>query len=74
MIAEAGRPWNGLLRAFIAIGPAAFVFKVFMWDKVLGSWTHGSTDALDANLWLVVQTVLGFYFLSEISYRVFGKR
>ena len=70
LIAESTRTWtlNGLLRVFIAIGPAAYVFKVFLWDKVLGTWTHGSTDPLDPNLWLVVQVVLGFYFLSELSF------
>jgi hypothetical protein len=70
MIAEQGKPitWDGVLRTFITIGPAAFLFKVFMWDKVLGAWTHGSTDPLDPNLWLVVQVVLGFYFVSSMPF------
>lgn len=65
LIAEAGRPWNGLLRFLIALGPTVILLKIFIWDKVLG-W--GSTDALDTHLWIVVQTVLGFYFLSDISF------
>jgi hypothetical protein len=55
------------LRTFIAIGPASYVFKIFMWDKVMGSITHGSTDALDSNLWNVVVIVLGFYFLASVT-------
>ncbi len=73
LIVEAGRPWtlNGLIRGLIALGPTVILLKIFIWDKALG-W--GSTDALDPNLWFVVQTVLGFYFLSEISFNIFRKR
>lgn len=51
------------VRTMIAIGPASYLCKIFLWDKVLGSWTNGSTDSIDANLWQVVMVVLGFYFL-----------
>jgi hypothetical protein len=44
--------------------------KVLVWDKALGQWTGGRTDALDPNLWQVVMVVLGFYFLSETVSRV----
>lgn len=52
------------IRTFIAIGPAAYIFKIFMYDKVLGYWTEAKTDSLDPNLWTVVTAILGFYFLS----------
>jgi hypothetical protein len=55
------------IRSFIAIGPGSYILKIFLWDKVLGHWTNGSTDPLDVNLWQVVMVVLGFYFLSATS-------
>lgn len=63
--AEAGSPINAIMRAIIASSVAIFLFKVLVWDKALGQWTGGSTDALDPNLWNVVMIVLGFYFLYE---------
>lgn len=52
------------IRSLIAIGPACYLTKIFLWDKVMQAWTAGTTDSLDPNLWTVVMTVLGFYFLS----------
>lgn len=85
MIAESGSRVNSFMRAFIAIGPALFLFKVFVWDKVLGS-IFGCvldtsamprcnlfiTDKLDDNLWLVVMSVLGFYMVT--TWRLFTPR
>lgn len=48
------------IRAFIAIGPAVYLTKIYIYDKVLGL---GSTDPLDTNLWSVTMAVIGFYFL-----------
>lgn len=58
------------IRSSIAIGPALYLLKIFLWDKVLGAWTYGTTDPLDPNLWQVVMVVLGFYFLSETTVKV----
>jgi hypothetical protein len=58
---------NAILRAAIAVGPAAYLLKIFLYDKVLGSITNGSTDPLDGNLWAVVTAVVGFYFLYDAS-------
>jgi hypothetical protein len=51
------------MRTLVAIGPASYLCKIFLWDKVLQEYTHGTTDPLDPNLWQVVMVVLGFYFL-----------
>ena len=59
---EAGSPLNALLRAYIAVGPATYLFKIYMIDKVLGL---GSTDNLSAELWQIAWVVIGFYFLHE---------
>ncbi len=58
------------IRSTIAIGPALYLFKIFVIDKVFGFIFHTSTDRLDDNLWQVIMVVLGFYFLSETSTRV----
>lgn len=51
------------VRAAYAIGPAIYLNKIFIYDKVLGL---GSTDALDPNLWYVVMCIIGFYTLHSI--------
>ena len=58
------------IRSTIAIGPAIYLFKIFVIDKTFGFLFHTNTDPLDPNLWQVVMVVLGFYFLSETSTRV----
>jgi hypothetical protein len=67
LVAESGNRANAWMRLFIAAGPALYLNKIFIWDKVLGPLTGGSTDALDDNLWKVVAAVIGFYFLYEAS-------
>jgi len=69
MVAEAGGPYgwiNAMMRGLLAFGPTCYLLKIFIWDKVMQSWTHGSTDPLDPNLWNVVMVVLGFYFLDSM--------
>lgn len=55
------------IRSLIALGPASYLLKIFLWDKVLATWTNGSTDPIDANLWTVVMVVLGFYFVTTTA-------
>lgn len=72
MVAEAGGPYgwiNAMMRGLLALGPTVLLLKIFIYDKALGQWTDGSTDALDPNLWQVVTVVLGFYFLDSIVAR-----
>lgn len=61
------------IRSMIAIGPASYLLKIFLWDKVLAAFTNGSTDPIDPNLWRVVMVVLGFYFVSTTA-RMFVPR
>lgn len=79
MIAESAHSnLNGIMRFTIAVGPAVYLCKIFLWDKVVGAifgctvvgaagCSSFNTDALDANLWNVVMVVLGFYFLYDAS-------
>lgn len=64
---------NIMIRSWIAAGPAFLLCKIFIYDKALGQWTGGHTDALDPNLWTVIMTVLGFYFLHATVTSIFGK-
>lgn len=66
LIAEAGQSKiNAFMRAAIAAPVAIVLWKIFVWDKALGQWTSGRTDALSPELWQVITAVIGFYFLYE---------
>lgn len=66
MIAESGASRiNGMIRAAMALPVAVVLWKIFVYDKALGQWTAGHTDALSPELWQVVSVVIGFYFLYE---------
>lgn len=72
--AEAGSRINSIMRFLLALGPMLFLNKIFIFDKVVGSFLgHAkggdiwSTDPLDANLWAVVTAVLSFYFLYDMA-------
>ena len=83
LIAEAGNRLEGMInsvvRLVITLGPASYLFKVFLWDKVIGSMVGCvgkdvncpafTTDPLDANLWAVVVAVIAFYFVYDIMKR-----
>lgn len=69
---------NVYMRAAISVGPTAVLLKIFLWDKVIGSFVGCSqaakgtcgifvTDDMDANLWQVIMVVLGFYFVADTS-------
>lgn len=61
-------PINAHMRAYgLALPVSIVLWKIFVWDKALGQWTGGHTDALDPKLWEVIMIVLGFYFLYETA-------
>lgn len=64
---------NAYLRASIGAWVSFLLGKILVWDKALGQWTGGKTDALSPELWQVVTIVLGFYFLSETAARIFKR-
>ena len=81
LIAENGSRINMIMRVILAAGPASVLLKIFLYDKVIGSFSGCagrqppgtcvtfSTDPLDANLWQVITAVVAFYFLYEITAR-----
>jgi len=48
------------VRAGLAVGPAAYITKIFLWDKVL---KMGVTDPVTPDQWQVLMAVVGFYFI-----------
>ena len=79
LVAEAGTSRvNAFLRAALAAPVVIVLSKLYIWDKVMGSFSGcagpmGSalecvtfrTDPLDTNQWAIITAVVGFYFLYE---------
>lgn len=78
LVAEAGSRVNAIFRVVAAIGPITLLTKIFIWDKVVGSFrgcageagrvlehcvTH-RTDVVSIELWAVITAVIAFYFLA----------
>ena len=62
VVAEQGNWLTRSVRPLFAIPFILFTWKVILWDKMLGSWTHGTTDPLDPKMWGVFMLVVGAYF------------
>jgi len=56
---------NIWVRTLFAVPVILVLWKLFIWDKVLGAYTHGHTDDLSPELWQAIMIVIGFYFLYE---------
>lgn len=56
------------VQSFVGASVAFLVGKLLVWDKALGSLTHGYTDPLGTDLRWIMMTVIGFYFLSSTAY------
>lgn len=69
MVAEAqyNARTNNIIRIGFVIPVAVYIWKLIIWDKVIGSWPNYSTDDLSTNLWWIVLTVIGFYFVQNIA-------
>lgn len=59
-IAEIGHPWEPEKLAFYVT--LVFYAKVMIWDKVLGSWTGGSTDPVGGAAGVWAGLIMSFYF------------
>jgi hypothetical protein len=73
---------NASIRAFIAIGPASYIFKYYFWDKVVGAFVGCAnldgpkagcetfaTDGLSTEMAAVMTAVIAFYFLYDMTAR-----
>lgn len=59
-IAEIGHPWEPEKLAFYVT--LVFYAKVMIWDKVLGSITHGTTDPVTGAAGVWAGLIMSFYF------------
>lgn len=64
LVAESKSPWNTLGRLFLMAPFGIYAWKLVIWDKVLN---FGTTDDLSLNLWALMFTVFGFYFVTDIT-------
>src|SRR5260221_10731581 len=48
------------VRAGLAVAPAAYITKIFIWDKEL---KLGTTDSVTTHQWQVLMAVVGFYLI-----------
>jgi len=75
IIAEQGRWYTAIIRPLLALPVVVFMWKVIVWDKVLGL---GSTDALagDVAAWsgAIVTTYVGGRSLEKIASTVWSRR
>jgi len=60
--AEQGRWVTALPRPLFAFAFVVYVWKVVVFDKVLGAWTHGATDPLSGDMGQWATIVLTAYF------------
>lgn len=58
----AGSVWAKIVRACFAAPFIIYVWKLVVWDKVLG---YGATDDLSSDLWRVLTIIIAFYFLDN---------
>lgn len=62
LLAESKHRLTRWIRPAMAAPFAIYIWKVVVWDKVLG-W--GVTDPLDDRMWWIATTVVGAYFLTR---------
>ena len=67
LVKESPDSVNAKMRAFLAMPVGILLWKILVWDKALGQWTGGRTDALSSDIWNVVMAVVGFYFLYQVA-------
>lgn len=62
VVAEQGHWLTRLPRPLFAFAFVIYAWKVVVWDKVLGGWTHGATDPLGGGVARWAMVVLTAYF------------
>jgi hypothetical protein len=74
IIAEQGRWYTAMIRPLLALPVIIYLWKVIVWDKVLGL---GATDAIggDVGVWagMIVTTYVGGRSLEKIAKTIWSK-
>jgi hypothetical protein len=75
IIAEQGRWYTAIVRPLLAAPVIIYLWKVIVWDKVLG---FGTTDPIlgDVGIWsgLIVTTYVGGRSLEKIANTIWSRR
>ena len=66
MVAESTDRVNRTVRALMALPVVIWLWKFLVFDKVFGQWLEWKTDPLGDDMWIVVVTIIGFYFVDSI--------
>ena len=66
MIAESADKVNRTVRALMALPVVIWLWKFLVFDKVFGQWLGWKTDPLGDDMWIVVVTIIGFYFVDSM--------
>lgn len=69
LIAESGDKTNRFVRALFAIPVVILLWKIIVFDNVFGAWLGWSTPKLSDDVWMIVLTIIGFYFVDSIASR-----
>jgi holin (3TMs family) len=76
VIAEQGNWVTRSVRPMLALPVIVLVWKLLIWDKALGQWTHGSTDSLSDQIWWYCTTVtiayMGGRSLEKVADKIAG--
>lgn len=62
VVAEQGNWFTRSVRPLWALPFVIYTWKLVVWDKVLGPWTNGTTDALSGGMETLIVTVAAAYF------------
>lgn len=71
--AEQGNWVTRSIRPLLALPVIILVWKLLVWDKAMGQWTGGSTDALSDQIWWFCTTVTIAYFGGRTAERIADK-
>lgn len=67
IISEQGRWYTAIVRPLFAVPFIIYIWKLVLWDKVL---SMGSTDGLSPELWNVLMTIIGAFFIGRSAEKV----
>jgi hypothetical protein len=66
---QVGERLIGIVRVMLALPTVILLWKLEVYDKSLGEWTHGHTDQISPEMWRIVFAIIAFYFLYDITAR-----
>ena len=56
-----------IMRALLALPVVILLWKLFVYDKAIGQWTHGHTDPISGDMWKIIGAVIAFYFIYDMT-------